>query len=292
MNDKKEKIKKLLYIPLFLKILLTLVVTVLLIWIFVTGRNQSIIAYFVYPLSAYTLVVISVTMPTTIKNTKKYLNEHEKTSFYVNKSYERTIFFLQMGLIVNLLYAAFKMSTAVYYSSAWLGAIAIYYSILVIIKYYLLRREKMYIQFDQEDEAYIKRWNSYRVTGFMLLLLSASILGLAIQMVLNGESYEYGEIVVIASAAYTFYRLTLAIVNAVQNSHSKNAIISAVKYVNLSTAFIAILALQTALLAAYALDDNFVTLMNLFTSIAVCSTIIIFAIRMIKISNKKLNTIS
>ena len=67
---------------------------------------------------------------------------------YIRRYYEDPIFnsrvILYRGLLINILYALFKLITGVYYRSTWMIAISVYYFTLIILKGRLEQKKERY----------------------------------------------------------------------------------------------------------------------------------------------------
>ena len=74
---------------------------------------------------------------------------------------------LQLSLLINLLYGAYKAVLAIWLHSSWAGASAFYYAVLSIARHQLLRGIHL------QSPARIRR--KYHLCGWMLLLLTIPI---------------------------------------------------------------------------------------------------------------------
>lgn len=96
--------------------------------------------------------------------------------YYEDKEFNARIT-LYWGMILNVLYAAFKLVKGVYYWSEWLIAIAAYYGILILIKYTLARQDLRSVRENRAlDE--IAQWRLYRRVGALMLLMNVGLSGI------------------------------------------------------------------------------------------------------------------
>ena len=95
-------------------------------------------------------------------------------------------------------------------------------------------------------------------------------------------------------AAYSFYAVTIAIINIVKTRRHKSPILSATEAINLVAALVSILSLETAMLAQFGGDDDpmFRRVITGVTGGVVCTIVICMAIYMIWRASKKMIAIS
>ena len=96
--------------------------------------------------------------------------------------------------------------------------------------------------------------------------------------------------VVIGSALWAFYRLTMAVVQLVKFRGSERPFLSASKLINLSAALMSIYILQNTLLVHFAASELFRQRMNLGFGMAISAAVISIAISMIVIGSGKLKS--
>lgn len=129
MEKWKRIITKCLYPPVWLMILLTIVSSVALVAVFLKDWEETPIAYVVYVLAFYTLMVLTVffamVLPKRYKEMKQMVYDHPLGNRYMTDTAFKVRISLIASLAINLLYSAFKLASGIYYSSLWIGAIAV-----------------------------------------------------------------------------------------------------------------------------------------------------------------------
>ncbi len=182
---------------------------------------------------------------------------------------------LYRGFFVNLAYIVIKLASGIYYRSAWFVSLAVYYALLAVMRFLLIRRLNA-----PDTAAELRR---YRLCGFMLLFMNQALAGIVIFMVHENRGFDYPGVLIYAMAAYAFYAVTVAIVNLVKTRRSKSPLIAAAKAVNLVAAMVSILSLETAMLARFGGDDDplFRKTMTAATGGGVCTAVIAMAVYMI-----------
>jgi divalent metal cation (Fe/Co/Zn/Cd) transporter len=191
---------------------------------------------------------------------------------------------LYSALFFNLLYAALKLLAGIHYASFWYGADAVYYIVLSVIRFLLLRNVR------NEGCDLEKEFKQYRTCGILLFVLNATLTGVVFQMVNQGMGYQYPGLLIYAVAAYAFFCLTLAIINLVKYRKLNSPILSAAKIISFARAFVAMYALQTAMFASFggAETETFQRIMNSVFGGCVCLVIFYMAVHMVVRANKNL----
>lgn len=304
MEKLKKILNKILYPPVRIIVLCTVVGFPAMIISLKFLSEANPISYISYVLSAYALTVLCASFPRakrrckelicgdelkTIVAFRSFMNRHKYTSLYMNDIEFRARVSLYSGLAINLFYAVFKCATGVFFRSAWLWAIGIYYVMLSAIRFTLLRNVRITDKKEHADERKIHEYKSARLCGIMMLALNAAMGGMTVQMIWQNRSYEYKGYIIYISAMYAFYSLIAAVVNVVKFAKINNAILSAAKILALAGALMSMFALQTAMFSAFGGGEEFQRLMNTITGGAVCIIVMGMAAFLIAWSNKCLN---
>lgn len=282
MKKFKSVILKIFSPCLPLIILFCIISAALLTCVFVNGYEQSVIACVSYAFSAYTLVAVSLKIPETVKKCKEILHSNRYTKRYLTEADHRAKISLYSGLCIHLIYSVFKLVSGIYYSSVWLGAEAVYHTILGVIQLLMVRSE------NKEDQENLNKWQIYRTCGILMLLLNSAISAFVVMTVFQNKSYVYSGIVIYATAAYTFYRLITAFVHIGKFRKRNQPILFASKYLNLSAAFMSLFALQTAMLTQFGDETINSRVMNALTGCFVIFSVIYIAVSMIIRATKEI----
>ena len=134
--------------------------------------------------------------------------------------------------------------------------------------------------------AYEKR--CYRRTAWLLFILNIPIGGMIIMMTHVNPSGSYPMYTIYASAAYTFYAVTVSAMNIAKFRKIGSPILSVSKAVNFAAALMSLLGLQNALISSFSGgDEDFRILMNRLTGTGVYIAVMAMAIYMIAVSANK-----
>lgn len=272
MERFKKIMLKLLYPHFAVSVLIVVIAAFSLISVFAYGLESRPGSYVIYVFSFYALCVVCANTVRLVKGTKKYLHQNIYTEKYLSDAELRARVSLYAGVL---------------YSSVWFGAVAIYYIVLSLIRFLLIKADCVFVK--SADDTYCHGWKSYRLCGILLLLLNTAMSGMAVQVIWCNEGYFYPGFVIYASAAYTFYRLTVAIIR-ISGRKISNPILLATKALDLSMALMAMFTLQTAMFASFGKDMTVESrrLMNILTGGAVCVAVLGIAFVMINVATKKL----
>lgn len=290
MERFKRIMEKLLFPHPILIFLLTIASAVGLCHVFLNGLDTHPIAYIVYVLSFYALCTIVARIPPIIRRCKTGLYGNAHTARYLTEAELRARISLYMGTVLNLAYGVFNLVIGWYYRSVWFGAIAVYYMVLSLIRFLLVKNDRKSRKMERSSDRYLHHWKSYRVCGWLLLLLNAAMTGMVFQMIWQNQSYSYPGFVIYASAAYTFYRLTMSIIHTIKLRKGEHPLFAAARALDLSIALMSIFALQTAMFNSFGggMQEDTRQLMNTLTGGTVCFAVVCIAVFMIIRSRKVL----
>ena len=128
----------------------------------------------------------------------------------------------------------------------------------------------------------------YRRTAWLLFLLNIPMGGMIALMVRANASFSYPGTIIYASSLYTFYTMALAIINLVKYRRLGSPILSAAKVLNLVSAMMSILGLQTAMISQFDPgNEAFRKTMNTMTGSVVYGVVILIALWMLRHGRKE-----
>lgn len=243
-----------------------------------------------YVCSAYALIVTITGFPhftAFMKSLKKRIMEHplmkklQSTRIggrFFNDIRFRTEISLYQGLFINFLYIAVKLFSGIYYRSFWFVSLAIYYILLAVMRYLLLRRGKR----NTGRTPMAEELHRYRSCGIMLLIMNEALACIVVFMVHQNHGFAYPGLLIYAMALYAFYSIITAVVNLVKFKKHGSPVLSAAKVINLVAAMVSVLSLETAMLARFGEDDEaFRAIMTGATGGGICIIVIGIAVFMI-----------
>ena len=255
--------------------------------VFLQNWRYSAIAYAAYVGSAYTLLVPCLAVHQRVKHGLAWVKGHnEWVGRYLNDLSFRAHVSLYISLTINVVYAVAKFFSGIYYHSFWFGSIAVYYFCLAVMRFMLLRHANRN-RFGENQSSEFKR---YRICGGILTVLNLALTGMVILMVTHNYAYNYPGTLIYAMGAYTFYNIITASMNVVKYRKQNSPVLSASKMIQLASALVSMLALETAMLAKF--GDNEMPLFRLAmtaaTGAGVCLIVLGMALYMILHSTRQL----
>lgn len=201
----------------------------------------------------------------------------------------RALFSTVFAFLLNLLYAAGNGIYAKRTHSAWLGTLSAYYLFLCMIRFLVIRQEFCFAK--EHIEGKRKRaaeWNVFRNAGILLSFITL-VLGGAVVLLLHEEGGKvYSGYLIFAVAAYTFYKITISVINMIKVQRMKSPLLLTIRNIGYADALVSILFLQTAMFTAFS-DGKKINkqLMNEMTGGAVCAMILLIGIFMVRKAAKE-----
>ena len=288
MKQVKTILKKIFFLPPLLTLCIALPSYVLVIYV-LYKEFQGPLAYAVYVLSAYALVISITGGPGIIMGFARWIKSHPLTrkmlriplvKRFAEDVRFRTNISLHQGLLVNLLYIVMKLASGIYYRSWWFLTLAVYYTLLAVMRFLLLWH---WGGIGMEMELH-----RYRLCGAVLLVMNATLAGMVVLMVSQNQGYDYPGILIYAMATYSFYAVIIAVIHVIKFRRHGSPVLSAAKAIKLAAAMVSILALETAMVAQFGGGDDFRKIMTATTGGGVCVIILGVAVYMIVWSTKRI----
>ena len=179
-------------------------------------------------------------------------------------------------LIVSIAYAAGNVALGLWSFSWWFITVGAYYAVVAVIRWAVLRIRRR-ANGDYTAEAFAKR-----VTGALLVGLSVCIAGMNVLSIVKDRGTNYHEIVMIAIAAYTFTKITVAIIEMVRAKRHPSPVVKTLRNLSLATAFVSVYSLQRSMLVSFpGMTAAEIQLFNILTGTAVWLTVLLLGINLI-----------
>lgn len=255
-----------------------------LIGIFWNGLEQWWPAYFLYALSAYGLTALGVKLPRLIRGMQNWMQNHPKVAGILKNRELRFSAKLYLDQFINFAYGIFKILSGVIIGSAWIGADGIYNMVQAWIQLFqILRRKK--------PGTLVRQWRSYRFCGWLILLMHLTLIGIVFQMVNWNRVEESGEIMIIATATFAFYKFISSFLALAKDRKHTRPIDSSVRMLELSQAIFAMFSLQAGLLHVFGTGESWEHWLNLAMGCLVCMLTVAMGIYMIRRANREIKNL-
>lgn len=277
--------KKLFWIHPALVVLLTALLAAGLVWIFSAGLDTHFIAYVIYCLAFYSLIVLLLRLPGLVTGALSLIHRIPLADRILGDSALKFRLELYGEQLVNFGYGAFKCAAAVFHRDAWMGTEGFYNLVQGII-------QLVQILQGRNNPTRHQQWKSYRLCGYMMFALHLSTTGLAFLMIRQHMAEEYPGYMIFATAAFTFYKLIKTFLEVAKDRKHAAPIASSVRLLDLSQAIFNLFCLQVALLHAFGGDFPQAGLMNTLTGSTVSILMVSMGVYMLSRSKRELRNLS
>ena len=191
---------------------------------------------------------------------------------------------LSVSFFVSMLYVGINLWSWHMLGSYWFMVLAVYYVIMAVMRYLLVR----YVRIQKIGTDILGEWKRSRICAYILLLINLSLSGAVLMILYQHRGYDYPGIMIYVMALYTFYALTMSIVDMVKYKKMGSPIMSTAKIVSLSAALVSMLNLETAMFAQFGGDMSpenqqiFIILTGAGISVTVVTLSVILIVRATK----------
>ena len=288
--DWKKTGKKLLFPPIWVQVILTVVSAAALITIFIKGWSETPIAYGVYVLAFYTLSTVTLfccmVLPKKYRSIKQKIYDNPLGNRYMTDRAFRTKVSLNISLGINLVYVGLQLLQWRMFQSWWFVVLALYYSILSVMRFLLVR----YVRRNTIGSSIRGEWKRSRICAYTLQLVNLSLSGAVLMILYQNRGYDYPGILIYVMAAYTFYATIHAIVDMVRYRKLGSPVMTTAKVVSLSSALVSMLNLETAMFSQFGKEmaEGDQRLMIVLTGAGISITVITLSVVLIRNANTAL----
>lgn len=176
----------------------------------------------------------------------------------------------------NLIYALFNGVLAIAYRSFWFLSMFVYYLILGGMRLLVVSPKK-----DRSAE----RWSDnaiMRTLGIEMIILAVVVSGIVCMAIAEKHNPSYNTVVMITIATYTFYAVTMSIINIVKAHKKKDATMIMLRDISLAGTIVAVLSLERSMLGTFGnAEDGFSMTMEIISGAVAFVLIIVIGISMI-----------
>ena len=291
--DWKKIGRKLLFPPIYLLVILVILSAVALTFVFVKGMEQSIPAYIVYVLAFYTLSVVtvfcSIVLPKQYSTIKQKIYDDPLGNRFLTDRVFRTNISLSVSFVISMLYVGINLWSWHMLKSYWFTVLAVYYSVMAVMRFLLVR----YVRIQKIGTNILGEWKRSRICACILLLINLSLSGAVLMILYQQKGYDYPGIMIYVMALYTFYALTMSIVDIVKYRKMGSPVMSTAKIVSLSAALVSMLNLETAMFAQFGADmaPEHQRIFIILTGAGVSITVVTLSVILIVNANKEIRRI-
>lgn len=194
---------------------------------------------------------------------------------FIREQRFRAVFSAAVGLLINSLYAFYHGVLGVLDQSLWFAAMFAYYVILSSMRFSAILCERKRKFSASEDTEYFVA----KLCGGLLVLLSFILAGVVYISLSQNIAVRHHEIVMITIAAYTFYKITIAVIKAIKQRKNTDPLLAAIRTIGYAEVAASLLTLQRSMLISFgAMDKRDIDHMNGLTGASVCLFILLLGI--------------
>lgn len=177
------------------------------------------------------------------------------------------------NLAVNLLYGAGHAVLGLLDGSIWLLVMAAYYILLGVMRFGAVLTERKHA-----SERFVMRF-----CGGMLMALALVLAGSTVISLMQERSVPHGMILMITIAAYTFWKMTMAIIHTVQAHQSGTPLTCTIRNITLASALASLMTMQRSMLVSFEGDITGAEMLvlNIMTGSAVCLLVFLMGLNML-----------
>ena len=182
---------------------------------------------------------------------------------------DKTIKLLLLSLTFNITFSLYHVVMGVLTQSWWLITVGVYYVILSALRSVILLIKK-------------KIGLAKRLVGAMLMAMSIPLVGTVVLSAVRERGIVFHEIVMIAIAAYSFTKITLAIINLIKARNKASTRLIMLRNISLADAFVSIFSLQRSMLVSFdGMTELGIRVMNIATGSAVCLIVFLLGFNLV-----------
>lgn len=265
-------------------ICLLLLVTMIAGMVYTSFSTNIIINTLIYAFSFLALIIIVIKIPDCYKSLKIFVQSNRYAALLVKDGHLRFQISLTASFIINIAYSILQLFLGLYNQSFWYIFLFAYYLILSWMRFSLLKN----INFTDLKKALKKYLNC----GRFLLVLNFVLTFMILFMISSTDKYRHHKIITISIATYTFYALTMAIINIIRYRKSNNPVLKSAKCISFCCAMVSVLSLETTMLNVFGQSgqEMFRKYMIQASGLVVVLIIIYVSVYMIKDASRKLRS--
>ena len=150
---------------------------------------------------------------------------------------------LYNGATISLIFTAIQLYGGIRYQSVWFFSFAIYNAVLAVVRFYLAR---------SVGKKGAEGWRVFRIVGFVMTILNFALIVMISILIANPRIalHEYSLWIALANGLWTLISAGMTIRSVVELRNKNDPVALADRLVALTTSVVAVLMLQTSLIAS------------------------------------------
>ena len=245
---------KIIFPPIWVLALFTLLCILGMAFVATNGFTDNPLCYVIYAISFYAVCILTAFLikngSRVFKNTRKRIyNTKYGNRFFTDIEF-KTRTTLHLSLLINVANVALNVLYGFVYNTNWFFVLSFYYATLTVMRFSLALYTKKY----SLGENMLGEWQRARICASVLTLINFALTGVVLMMMYQDKGFTYAGMLIYVMAAYSFYHITIAIIDIIKYKKYKSPIMDSIKAVKLAAALVSMLSLETAMLTAFGSD--------------------------------------
>lgn len=180
-----------------------------------------------------------------------------------------------ISLLFNFAYAVGNGAIGFITHSWWFITVGAYYAVLTTTRFSVLKVMRQANQ-KADTEVFVKR-----TTGILLLVLSFCLVGVNVLSAVQKRGTKFHEIVMITVAAYTFTKITAAMIGVVKCGRQAMPITATLRNISFADAVVSLYTLQRSMLVSFpGMAPADILVFNILTGTAVWIVVLFLGINL------------
>lgn len=173
------------------------------------------------------------------------LHKNKYTHKYLTNIFTKTKTDLYIAVSFNILFIAFNFVSAILYKSNWFGLFAVYYTLIGLIRFLILR----HIKESKTKQNRISEHKCARLCSFFLLTFNVILSGAIFMISKYHEGFKHNGWFLYVLSGTVIIVLVVDIINVIKYRNHKCPLIYVSQGIKLTSAMFSLLCLETALIA-------------------------------------------
>ena len=150
---------------------------------------------------------------------------------------------LYNGATTSMIFTAIQLYGGIRYQSVWFFSFAIYNAVLALVRFYLAR---------SVGKKRAEGWKVFRVVGFVMTILNIALIVMISIMIADPRIalHEYSLVIALANGLWTLISAGMTVHSVAELRNKNDPVALADRLVALTTSVVAVLMLQTSLIAS------------------------------------------
>ncbi len=178
------------------------------------------------------------------------MKKSDKLKKIIKDGERRGHIFSALSLILTAFFAIYNLYLGLAYRLIWNASIMLYYLILLVIKSIIMAGKRRWRALDSA-ELDKKQRTLVNVVNVFLIIVDLALFAPVTIMVLGARPVGIGMIPAIAVAAFTTYKVTMAIISFQRARKSSDIILRTLKTISLKEAVVSVITLQNTLIMTF-----------------------------------------